>query len=210
MELVRCLDTLTPSYFKSSDDGWLEKRSERIAHRRHPARLFFQKREREKWLAVVNKVGEWLGKRRVVQKPAQSERGDKTWDSPSLPEKKTKKTMMPHTPSFWRQISFLFFFFRFLFYLIFISFRFLFTSPSFSLSPVVAFISSYSRSSVSTVHYLFMKNKGKMDCIASKKLWKKKRFREFRPGFSFFPCVFLSLNKYGTEAIDRLARLESS
>jgi hypothetical protein len=39
MELVRCLDTLTPSYFKSSDDGWLEKRSERIAHR-HPTRLF--------------------------------------------------------------------------------------------------------------------------------------------------------------------------
>ena len=37
MELVRCLDTLTPSYFKSSDDGWLEKRSERIAHIQHPA-----------------------------------------------------------------------------------------------------------------------------------------------------------------------------
>ena len=103
MELVRCLDTLTPSYFKSSDDGWLEKRSERIAH------VSFSKRE--KWLAVVNKVGEWLGKRRAVQNP-ESERGDKSWDSPSF-----EKTMMPHTPSFWRQISFVFFLLLLLFFL---------------------------------------------------------------------------------------------
>lgn len=79
MGLVRCLDTLTPSYFKSSDDGWLEKRIERIAHRH----VSFRKRKEKKWLAVVNKVGEWLGKRRVLQR-RESEWGDKSWDSPSL------------------------------------------------------------------------------------------------------------------------------
>lgn len=44
MGLVRCLDTLTPSYFKSSDDGWLEKRIERIAHRH----VSFRKRKGKK------------------------------------------------------------------------------------------------------------------------------------------------------------------
>lgn len=207
MELVRCLDTLTPSYFKSSNDGWLEKRSERIAHR-HPARLFFQKRE--KWLAVVNKVGEWLGKRRVVQKPAQSERGDKSWDSPSLPERK-KKTMMPHTPSFWRQISFLFSFLDFCF----VSFLFHFISSSLLLHfhfllLLLLFHRILARQFLQYIISLW-KTKGKWTVYSLKKTLKKKKgFREFRPGFSFFPCVFLGLNKYGTEAIDRLARLESS
>lgn len=187
MELVRCLDTLTPSYFKSSDDGWLEKRSERIAHRRHPARLFFQKREREKWLAVVNKVGEWLGKRRVVQKPAQSERGDKSWDSPSLPEKKKKDDDATYSIILVTDFLFFFFFFRFLFCLIFISFRFLFTFPSFSLSPVVAFISSYSRGRQFLQYIISLwKNKGKMDCNSLKKTLKKKEDSEN------FVRVFLS------------------
>lgn len=193
MELVRCLDTLTPSYFKSSDDGWLEKRSERIAHRRHPARLFFQKREREKWLAVVNKVGEWLGKRRVVQKPAQSERGDKSWDSPSLPEKKRKKKDDDATYSIILATDFLFFFPLLDF--CFVSFLFHFVSSSLFLHfhfllllllfhRILAAVSFYS------TLFLYEKTKGKWTVIALKKLWKKKKIPRISFGFFFLSvCV---------------------
>lgn len=72
---------LDPSYFKLSDDGWLDpfgKTSERIAQRH--TRLFQKKND---WQSLIKLESDLANAEQCDREP-KSERGDKSWDSPSL------------------------------------------------------------------------------------------------------------------------------